>query len=535
MKFKEFIKEFLGVIAALVFAILILMGMFSLEIYVGLFLFAISLCIVVIVYFVKFVNNIRRQICNKKIEKIKKDYPLAYEDYTKTINSEKIEDLKKIIKRPGYIWQEEENKIKEYKKKYEELLKIYPDGVDFWKKKNTAFSYKKVIDDEALIKEYDEDIKREIEKKRIKREMEETARMYDDWEREQRGFSSQCDSASKNTLPAFEKCKYAIPFKKIDATGKKVDGNYDVWQFFPISYCSQKNMDYTNVEYIRQNTENIKKFKNKEMCCEPHVYENVRCFVEMLSEKYDLSIYLCVNGFEKDDNWSIQCLKYHYLEVKGAPFLTLPNNIEVCDVDALKKGIVCADFPILKNRHIIIFDMQTENIKLENVCKNIIEKNQEKRPLITYISLLKGYDRYEMQNIIAKENRTKWCDFVDLGLPSNSRWAKCNIGADTPDDKGDSYTWDNASCKKMREKWRIPTKEEFVELVCKWERMEINNNVGYNVTGPNGNSIFLPLCTYLCSTQNDVFDLNQTKNTRMRNCHQPSKCSIRLILVDYTY
>ena len=79
------------------------------------------------------------------------------------INSEKIEDLKKIIKRPVYIWQEEENKIKEYKKKYEKILKIYPDGVDFWKKTNTGFSYKKVIDDEALIKKYDEDIKRKIE------------------------------------------------------------------------------------------------------------------------------------------------------------------------------------------------------------------------------------------------------------------------------------------------------------------------------------------------------------------------------------
>jgi hypothetical protein len=66
---------------------------------------------------------------------------------------------------------------------------------------------------------------------------------------------------------------------------------------------------------------------------------------------------------------------------------------------------------------------------------------------------------------------------VDLGLPSNSRWAKCNIGADTPDDNGDSYSWDNVLSKKKKEKWRVPTKEEFVELenVCKWERIEMNN------------------------------------------------------------
>lgn len=68
MKFKEF----LGVIVAIVLAIITLMGMFSLEIYVGLSLLAISLCVVIVIYFVKFVNNIRRQMCNKKIEKIKK-------------------------------------------------------------------------------------------------------------------------------------------------------------------------------------------------------------------------------------------------------------------------------------------------------------------------------------------------------------------------------------------------------------------------------------------------------------------------------
>lgn len=508
----------------------------------GIFVGIIIVIIAIIICVVELVNNIRMRKCNKKNEKIKNNYPLAFEDYTKKINPKKIEELKKIINRPKYLWNKEENEIEGYKKKYEDISKKYPDGVTFWKEKNTDYSYKKVIDDEALIKKYDEDIKKKIEEEKIKREMEETARMFDDWEREQRDFSSKCDSLSnKILLPSFEKCKYSIPFKKTDVMGKKVDGNYDVWQFFPISYCSEKNIDYTNVEFIKQNTENIKKFKNKEMCCEPHVYEKIKEFVEKLGEKYDLSIYLCVNGFGQDDNWGIPCLKYHYLEVEGTPFLTLSNNIEVCDVDALKREKVCADYSILKNRHIIIFDMQTENIKLENVCKNIIEKNQEKRPLITYVSLLKGYDRYEMQNIIANVNRKngvsdKWWEFVDLGLPSNSRWAKCNIGANFPEEYGDYYAWKEVENKKCKTPRRIPTKEEFAELekVCTWEWIERNDKVGYKVVGPNGNSIFLPLSSYLSSTQNNVFDLN-FKNYRMRNCHKVCKCSIRLILVDYTY
>lgn len=43
--------------------------------------------------------------------------------------------------------------------------------------------------------------------------------------------------------------------------------------------------------------------------------------------------------------------------------------------------------------------------------------------------------------------------------------------------------------------WRIPTKKELQELVekCKWAK----SSNGYNVTGPNGNSIFLPNTGYI--------------------------------------
>ena len=42
--------------------------------------------------------------------------------------------------------------------------------------------------------------------------------------------------------------------------------------------------------------------------------------------------------------------------------------------------------------------------------------------------------------------------------------------------------------------WRIPTEEEFEELVsrCDWQRTSQGGRNGYKVTGHNGNSIFLP-------------------------------------------
>lgn len=111
---------------------------------------------------------------------------------------------------------------------------------------------------------------------------------------------------------------------------------------------------------------------------------------------------------------------------------------------------------------------------------------------------------------------------VDLGL--SVKWATSNVGGEQPDDFGGYYAWGETEEKedyskanyhelnpdnkymdisgsdydvahvKWGGKWRMPTIDEFQELVrsCNWE-WEITEGVsGYKVTGPNGNSIFLP-------------------------------------------
>lgn len=116
-------------------------------------------------------------------------------------------------------------------------------------------------------------------------------------------------------------------------------------------------------------------------------------------------------------------------------------------------------------------------------------------------------------------------DYVDLGLPSGLKWATCNVGASSPEEYGDYYAWGEVetkweytreNCKTYKKElndisgnptydvarakwgssWRMPTKEEFQELVdeCRWER---EDEKGYIVTGPNGNSIFLPFTGHI--------------------------------------
>ena len=120
---------------------------------------------------------------------------------------------------------------------------------------------------------------------------------------------------------------------------------------------------------------------------------------------------------------------------------------------------------------------------------------------------------------------------VDLGLPSRVKWAITNIGANNPSDFGDYFVIgevkpmeftprSNSNLSHIPEKeivtigdnpnydaatanwgdmWRMPNNHEFDELKtkCKWEWTNERGSNGYRITGPNGNSIFLPAAGHM--------------------------------------
>ncbi len=119
---------------------------------------------------------------------------------------------------------------------------------------------------------------------------------------------------------------------------------------------------------------------------------------------------------------------------------------------------------------------------------------------------------------------------VDLGLPSGTLWASCNLGADKEEEYGfyfawgetapkDHYFYDNYAyaapdgsqstvdigesiCGTQYDaakalwggSWRLPTEEEMTELIdlCEWKWDSVGDTYGVRVTGPSGKSIFLP-------------------------------------------
>lgn len=116
-------------------------------------------------------------------------------------------------------------------------------------------------------------------------------------------------------------------------------------------------------------------------------------------------------------------------------------------------------------------------------------------------------------------------EMIDLGL--SVKWASHNVGASSPDGFGGYYAWGETEEKsdydldtykyyqnrsivnigsnisgtqydvahvKWGGSWRMPTLDEIRELVenCSWKWTTYNGVKGQLVTGPNGNSIFLP-------------------------------------------
>ena len=169
------------------------------------------------------------------------------------------------------------------------------------------------------------------------------------------------------------------------------------------------------------------------------------------------------------------------------------------------------------------------------------DKTYHVRPTVTVM----GY------TIEASPLATFGIDWVDLGLPSGTIWATRNVGASVPEDYGDYFAWGETAPKDYYDwstyKWRqgyydangyysgytkyctdsfygfdgfvdnkteldpaddaacahypggrMPSLEQIQELCnsCTWQWTQRNGVYGQLVTGPNGNTMFLPAAGY---------------------------------------
>lgn len=119
---------------------------------------------------------------------------------------------------------------------------------------------------------------------------------------------------------------------------------------------------------------------------------------------------------------------------------------------------------------------------------------------------------------------------IDLGLPSGTKWACCNVGAATPEECGEFYAWGETEPKdsyteenyafyyknrqgvfyeklgnisgtkydvahvKWGGDWVMPTPEQMGEIITECETgCPKSNHSLFKVYGPNGNYIIIPM------------------------------------------
>ncbi|MCD8291372.1 MAG: protein kinase [Prevotella sp.] len=154
--------------------------------------------------------------------------------------------------------------------------------------------------------------------------------------------------------------------------------------------------------------------------------------------------------------------------------------------------------------------------------------SQQTQPSSTSSQQIQNQSQTQISNASGKINGY---EYVDLGL--SVKWARYNIGTSSPSGYGNYYAWgeiktkneytvkNHISLKKISNiagnskydaaranwggSWRLPTKAEIDELMnkCKKEWTTVGNVKGYKVTGPNGNSIFLPVAGFRRGSSSD--------------------------------
>ncbi len=90
-------------------------------------------------------------------------------------------------------------------------------------------------------------------------------------------------------------------------------------------------------------------------------------------------------------------------------------------------------------------------------------------------------------------------EFVDLGLPGSLLWATMNVGAESETDCGTYYNGNEAFYASADwDSFKLPNPSDFGDLVgnCTWNWTSKGGVNGYEVTGSNGQSIFLPAAGY---------------------------------------
>ena len=260
--------------------------------------------------------------------------------------------------------------------RYEEIKRKYPGGLKVYESYNSR-NKDSIIADEETIKNYDVNAKKFLS--------------YIQWEGEQAEYARKSRSCS---IKGYGCYSYDIEFKRITKDGKEKIGEYKVWQHFISSYFFDEFSELTGeLAYLHENALRNTRFLNCVSSFTDTVYDKVfELIVKLKAELGDIVVIWGDSDFVEPHRINERHFGYLRCKLDGA-------GIGHFELDKVQASKLC--------RNIVIIELITENSSLRKTCRKLIEKYPNLKPLITYVSLSKGYDRTEVQGLIESQRKKR--------------------------------------------------------------------------------------------------------------------------------
>lgn len=282
-------------------------------------------------------------------------------------------------------------KIESLKNRFRDIEIIYPRGVKHWLEINNASKplndtqLQKISEEESLVRSYEEKSCKEEE--------------IEIWKKEQQVFSKQCRKLRDEQLFGFGCYVYNIDINKY---GVSTPERFPVWQMFAQEYCKEEDLDYTNYQSIENNKHSV---ESKIVVLSDKHSEKIVSFVDKLNNEEKTAIYFNPINYR---NWSSNV----YITTYNIILAKLSNRYRDIIYDPTEEVLMGhrPNFEEWKSnieRRVVVIDIATENDDLKTVCNKLINELAPIKPLITYISIQKCYDRNEMLDIIEKDKKKR--------------------------------------------------------------------------------------------------------------------------------
>ena len=330
----------------------------------------------------KYIDNCIRIERKAKYEELKKKYPdgmAAYEEghrYNLSVIIEHAEEIKKL--------DAVEKRFKRFMAQHGTVVKNY---IEYLKMKGKTISHEQIMKDKKQFSSFSEYYQ------------------YYQFSESRGDFPSQCyyySSKQDSKFEAWGRYKYFVFYSRyFDFNNETVSGDIQVWQFFNMSFCQEQDLDYGSAITKLENNNKIPDFLCKKLHFKDYVYEAIYDFVDSLFKSNETV--LVVFGDSGVTN-SKELNKYHfnYLEL-----LLDFEDYPYCQIADLKQYLSQHQEEYKgKNIKIIVVELVTYYDKLDLTATRIITSFADSFVNITFVSLLKEYNRDEMVAII-EDNKKK--------------------------------------------------------------------------------------------------------------------------------